>query len=160
MPPTAENGDPVDAAALTATVRVARVFAAVTAESIARAGTTVTLPQLRVLFLVAESEVVSNTAVAAAMGIHISNASRICDRLVQAELLARRDDPADRRRTALTVTPAGAELLASVTDHRRTAFAEILSEVPVTHLAQVTAALTAFAEAGERRRPGDSTLMP
>lgn len=64
-------------------VRAALVFSAVTVESIAQAGAGITLPQLRVPVLASTSSELHNNAVAGALDVHISNASRICDRLVQ-----------------------------------------------------------------------------
>jgi DNA-binding MarR family transcriptional regulator len=135
--------------ALVAVVRTARVFAAITAESIAQAGERVTLPQLRVLTLVSGSGALSNTAVARALDIHISNASRLCDRLVHLGLLDRRDDPANRRQVELTLTESGRQLVNAVTDHRRHAFQRILTAMTEAEQAALTTALAAFADAGE-----------
>ena len=41
------------------------------------------------------------------MGLHLTRASRLCDRLVAAGLLDRADDPANRRQLTLTLTPDG-----------------------------------------------------
>ena len=72
----------------------------------------------RVLVLASQPGRLNATGVAEALGVHLSSASRICDRLVQAGLLDRRDLPQDRRHVELTLTPAGERLLASVNDHR------------------------------------------
>ncbi len=141
-------------------VRVARVFAAVTAESIAQAGPSVTLPQLRVLVLVSEAASASNTAVADALGIHFSNASRICDRLVQAGLLHRRDAPANRRQVELTVTAAGAQLLESVTSYRRAALSDILAGIAPEDRGTLATAFEIFAESGEARHSVGTHLIP
>jgi DNA-binding MarR family transcriptional regulator len=85
---------------LDALMRASRVIAGVVAESIAQAGDEVTAPQLRTLVLVATRSGVNASAVASALGIHPSNATRMLDRLVQAGLLDRRDSPSDRRRIA------------------------------------------------------------
>lgn len=141
--------EPVPIPGLDAVVRAARVFAAITAESIAQAGEQVTLPQLRVLILVSTSGVLSNSAVARTLDIHISNASRLCDRLVQAGLLRRRDDPTNRRQVELTLTEAGTQLVAAVTEHRQSVFRGILSMMTAQDQVALDVALTAFAEAGE-----------
>ncbi|HET9647583.1 MAG TPA: MarR family transcriptional regulator [Microlunatus sp.] len=122
----------------------ARVFAAITAESIARAGAGITLPQLRVLVLASERQPLSAGAVADALDVHASSASRICDRLVQAGLLHRRDRPEDRRQLELTLTESGVELLAAVTEHRREVFQRILGRLEINDRAALTDALERF----------------
>ena len=130
-------------------LRAARTFAAITAESIAQAGHSVTLPQLRVLTLASSAGALNNRQVAHALGVHISNASRICDRLVQVGLLSRRDAPEDRRQVQLTITEQGTRLLAAVTDHRRTVLLQVLGRLPDAERRAVTVALSAFTAAGE-----------
>jgi DNA-binding MarR family transcriptional regulator len=130
-------------------MRSARLFAAITAESTARAGDTVTPPQLRVLVLASTRGPLNNTAVAAALNVHLSNASRICDRLVQADLLNRRDSPTDRRHVELTLTPKGRRLVETVMRHRRTALTVILERMPSKSRAMLQAALNDFNHAAD-----------
>lgn len=141
-------------------VRAARIFAAVTAESIAQAGDRVTLPQLRVLVLASTSSELNNNAVAEALGVHISNASRICDRLVQAQLLSRRDSPSDRRHVQLTLTPKGAALVAAVDDHRRAIFNRTLAGMDEGQQAGLAAALQRFIEVAEEQLQGLASYTP
>ena len=135
-------------------IRAARVFAAVTAESIARAEPGVTLPQLRVLTVASEVGTLGNADVARTLGIHISNASRLCDRLVQAGLLDRRDSPTDRRQVELTLTDAGRDLVVSVTEHRRKAFTSILAGLSPTERRSLREPLEAFVRSGEEQISG------
>ena len=130
-------------------MRAARVFSAVTAESIAQAGDSVTLPQLRVLTLATSVGSLSNSQVATALGVHISNASRICERLVQAGFLSRRDSPSDRRQVELTITERGSALITAVTRHRESVFAQVLDQLPQDQRSAVTQALASFAAAAE-----------
>lgn len=130
-------------------VRAARVFAAVTAESLAQAGDSVTLPQLRVLTLASGVRALSNSQVAAALGVHISNASRICDRLVQAGLLSRRDSPTDRRQVELTITERGAQMIDAVTGHRRSVFVRVLDQLSDVQRSALGQALDDFTAAAE-----------
>ena len=142
------------AAAVELVVRAARVFAAVTAESIARAEQPVTLPQLRVLTVASEVGPLSNADVARTLGVHISNASRLCDRLVQAGLLDRRGSPTDRRQVELTLTADGRGLLERVTAHRQKAFTTILSGMSPTERQALRRPLDAFVRSGEARIAG------
>jgi DNA-binding MarR family transcriptional regulator len=127
----------------------ARVFAAITAESIAQSGAGVTLPQLRVLVLASRPGPLNATGVAEALDVHLSTASRICDRLVQGGLLDRRDRPEDRRQVELTLTDDGRELLSKVTDHRRAVFGHILRRMDADGRTSLIHALTEFINAAE-----------
>lgn len=130
-------------------LNAARIFTAITAESVAQVGEGVTVPQLRVLVLASQPGHLNATAVAAALDVHLSSASRICDRLVQAGLLDRRDLPEDRRHVELTLTPAGQRLLATVNDHRRTIFTRILRRMGAADRATLTQALSEFVAAAD-----------
>lgn len=147
-----------DDVSLEVLMRSARVFAAITAESIARAGDVVTPPQLRVLVLAAHHGPLNNTAVAADLNVHLSNASRISDRLVQAGLLNRRDSPTDRRNVELTLTDQGQQLVNAVLEHRRSALTEALQRMrPASRDALVTALdeFNAVAESQDRQHRAD-----
>lgn len=141
-------------------VRAARVFSAITAESIAQAGDGVTLPQLRVLVLASTQSGLNNKAVAEALNVHISNASRICDRLVQAGLLSRRDSPSDRRHVQLALTARGARLVAAVADHRRRIFGQTLAGLDAEQQAILTRALRAFSEVAEEQLQSRVSYTP
>lgn len=132
-------------------VRAARLFSAVTAESIAQAGDNVTLPQLRVLTLASTRGSLNNRQVADSLGVHISNASRISERLVQSGLLSRRDSPSDRRYVELTLTDKGAQLVDVVTAHRRAVFHRFLVLLSDTQRSDLTRALSDFTDVGEQQ---------
>jgi DNA-binding MarR family transcriptional regulator len=130
-------------------MRAARIFAGVTAESIAQAGDTVTVPQLRVLVLAASRDSLNTTAVAEELDVHLSNASRICDRLVAAGWLNRRESPADRRNVELSLTVEGEALLSSVMSHRRAAFTRILKRIPADDRTTLARGLQALCDAAD-----------
>jgi DNA-binding MarR family transcriptional regulator len=73
-----------------------------------------TMPQLRALFAVRGSGPLAVSALAEAMGMRLAAASALANRLVRDGLLDRAEDPADRRRTLLTLTATAEELLAGV----------------------------------------------
>src|SRR5262245_5856871 len=87
-----------------------RVLVAVIAKSIAATDPSLTLPQMRVLTIVSRHGPLNLNAVAESLGVHPSNATRTCNRLVEAGLLDRRDNPEDRRNVVLTLTPEGRDL--------------------------------------------------
>jgi len=96
-----------------AVMRTSRVLVGVIAASVEEVGSTVTVPQLRVLVMAADHAPLTLGAVAEGLGVHPSNATRTCDRLVSAGLLDRRDDPSDRRQLQLMaqMAPASAARL-------------------------------------------------
>lgn len=130
-----------------ALMRAARVMTGISAQAMAAADDVVTMPQLRVLVLAATRAPLNSSTVAATLEIHPSNASRVCERLVQSGLLDRRDSPADRRQVELTLTPSGDELVSSMFAHRRAAFSDILRRMPASERTAITTGLESFADA-------------
>jgi DNA-binding MarR family transcriptional regulator len=141
-----------------ALMRASKVVAAAIAHSLAVADAKVTLPQLRILIMVQDSGPLNMSSVAEGLGVNPSNASRTCDRLVRAGLLDRRDDPNDRRNVALTLTPAGRRLVASMLTQRRTIFAHVVTHMKPTHRTQLTTGLTAFNDAARDLATDDTGL--
>ena len=70
-----------------------------------------TLPQLRVVFTVAHNQTSSVRQIARQLEIGEPTASYLIEKLVQAGLLRRSEDPADRRRVRVELTPAGEGLI-------------------------------------------------
>lgn len=129
-----------------AVVAGTRALGALIAESLGGVETVVTMPQLRVLVLVARAPQ-GVTAIAEDLGVHPSNATRTCDRLVRAGLLERRTSDRDRRRVELVPTPAGRELLERVMEHRRRRVREIMARMSAGERTALATALAAFARA-------------
>lgn len=138
------EGGPDDVEAVMAATRV---LVAVSAQSVAAVDDVVTLPQFRVLVMVASRGGLNLGAVAAGLGVHPSNATRAVERLVVAGLLHRRDDPADRRNLVLELSPDGRALVDRVTNDRRAAIAEILREMPADRRRSLVPVLRSFAAA-------------
>ncbi len=92
-------------------------------------GTRVSPSQLHALNIVERHEQINLNGLAAELGAIPSSASRLCDRLQAAGLLARQVNAKNRREVVLVLTRDGRELLAEVTRNRRTALATILSGV-------------------------------
>jgi DNA-binding MarR family transcriptional regulator len=131
-----------------AVLAASRVLIGVAARSLAAVEDTVTLTQVRALVIIASRGPLHLAALAEDMGVHPSNATRACDRLVAAGLLDRRDNPADRRHLLLTLTDAGRQLVDGVMDRRRAAIGKILHQMPPDDRAQLATVLTRFAAAG------------
>ena len=139
-----------------AVMAAARVLVAVSARSVAEVDEVVSLPQLRVMVMLASRGVLNLTAVARGLGVHSSNATRACDRLVAAGLVERRDDPADRRNLVLELTEQGRLLVDRVMDHRRTAIAGVLSRMPPLNRAALVPVLQSFAAAATELQDEDA----
>ncbi len=151
----AEDGNPAFGGQVEAVLAASRVLIGVAARSLAPVEDTVTLTQFRALVIIASRGPLHLAALADAMQVHPSNATRTCDRLVAAGLADRRDNPADRRHLLLTLTCAGRELVDGVMHRRRVAIGQILRGMPTgdrTHLAVV---LTQFAAAGSEPQEAD-----
>jgi DNA-binding MarR family transcriptional regulator len=86
-------------------------------------------------------------AVAEGLQVSPSNASRICDRLIKAGMIDRRDDPTDRRNLVLTLTKAGQTLIDRVIAHRRNAIRRILRKIPDEQRDRLAGVLDDFATA-------------
>lgn len=131
-----------------AVMRMARLMLAAVVRSAAHTDEGLTLRQLRVLVLVADAATpVTPSVVAAAVDVHLSSASRLCDRLVTAGWLDRQESPQDRRNLILRLTSDGSAVLAAVMAHRRQAFATILEQMEPRDRAAVHDSFTLFADA-------------
>lgn len=125
----------------------AQALVGVAAQGVAEVEDRVTLPQLRVLMLVATRGGLNLNALASAMNVHPSNASRSCDRLVAAGLLMRTESSIDRRNLVLELTGEGQRLIDGLIDHRRAAVVTILEGLSEPRRRTLTAALRSFASA-------------
>jgi DNA-binding MarR family transcriptional regulator len=134
-------------AEIDAVLLATRVLVAVSAQSVAKVEDQVTLPQLRMLVMIASRGPQNLSSVAQAFGVHPSNITRTCDKLVEAGLIHRSDNPANRRNLILELTEPGRQLLETMIEDRRTAVANVLAKMPARHRNDLTPALRAFAEA-------------
>ncbi|MGI9033703.1 MAG: MarR family winged helix-turn-helix transcriptional regulator [Acidimicrobiales bacterium] len=127
-----------------AVLSASRALVGVAAESLAQVGEDVTLPQYRTLVIVAGRGPMTLMALAEAMDVNPSTASRLCDRLVDGDLVRREPDEEDRRQVRLTATPGGRGLVGAVTAARRDRLGRILRQVPAPQRAALLRALQAF----------------
>lgn len=140
----------VSQAQIEAVMRAARAMVGIAAASVAEVDDLVTVSQLRVLMMVFTRGPMNLGSVASGLDVSAPNASRICDRLIKAGLLDRREDPTDRRNIALTLTEDGQALIDRVNRHRRTAVRRVLRKMSPRDRETLTSALDIFAlAAGE-----------
>ncbi len=128
-------------------MRAAAALVGLTARSVTQVEDEVSLAQLRVLVLVASRGPLNLGSLARAMGVHPSNASRACDRLVASGLLTRSESAEDRRHLVLELTDEGRKLIVTVTEVRRTDLIRLLERLPTKQRPAVVAAMQAFADA-------------
>ncbi len=88
------------------------------------------VPQLRVLAFLDRNPGACLFHVADHLGVTRPTASVIVDRLVRRGLLLRAEDPRERRRIALTLTPKGARLLEQARVATRSWMADLLAPLP------------------------------
>ncbi|MGH1526183.1 MarR family winged helix-turn-helix transcriptional regulator [Leifsonia sp. L25] len=137
-----QHADDVDAA-----LQAADVMMRVAARSVSEVEDIVTSPQLRVLVMVATRGPQTLGGVAAELGVHASNATRTCEKLVRLGLVERTEDPDDRRFVRVTLTSEGRALVERVIGHRRSALAEVLAEMEPGERNAAAASFRAFANA-------------
>ncbi|MCU1398691.1 MAG: transcriptional regulator, MarR family [Acidimicrobiales bacterium] len=135
------------AAVAEAVLTASRALVAVAARSLATVDAQVTVPQFRALVVLSSRGPQPVGALAEALAIHPSTATRLCDRLVSKRLVRRAVSRENRRETTISLSPAGRDLVDRVTNIRRNEIAAIVARVPVQTRAAMVTALTAFAEA-------------
>jgi len=136
----------------------ARAFVGIVARSLAEPEAQLTPPQLRVLMIIATRGPLNLSDLSVVMRVHPSNATRAADRLVTDGYLDRQESAVDRRRTMLSLAPAGQALIDAIVKRRRIAFEEVLGRLTEREQRALGAGLTAFAaaagEPAEPERPG------
>jgi DNA-binding MarR family transcriptional regulator len=103
--------------------------------------------QLRALLVVEQDEGINLGGLAGKLGMILSSASRLCDRLVAAGMLEREPGRADRREIALILTSAGRALLDEVRAERRDQLSRVLAVMSPTSRAALLTGLQAFSTA-------------
>jgi DNA-binding MarR family transcriptional regulator len=100
------------------------------------------------------------TELATAEGVSQPTMSALVTRLVGQGLMSRAADPQDARAVLLTLTPAGAELLARRRSARAERLARAIDELPAAEADRITTALPALAHLADalRRSPTSSEV--
>lgn len=132
-----------------------RALIGVAARSLSVAEDKITMPQYRALVLLGSRGGQNVGALANALAIHPSTATRLCDRLESKGFITRAPSAESRREITLTLAPAGARLLRTVTARRRTEIQEILVRLSRDERRRLRAAFEAFGAAA-RELPDDA----
>lgn len=115
-------------------------------------GLGVSVVQLRALTVLSIQQREANLGrLAEGMGVAVSTASRLVDRLVRAGFVERRPSPVSRREVSLVLTPAGRDLLDRYDGLRLRSLRTGLDEVPTGARRDIVHALAVYSSAlGER----------
>jgi DNA-binding MarR family transcriptional regulator len=143
------TGDLDDVDAVTRAVLTAsRLLVAVSARSLAEVEERVTLPQFRMLVVLASRGATKLVDLAELLQVAPSTAMRMVDRLIAAGLADRQPNPANRRETMLQLTEEGRRTVEIATARRRAEIAAIVQRLRPTQRLALVEALDAFNEAG------------
>jgi len=124
-----------------------RALLGVVALSLAPVLEQVTLTQFRALVLLSGLGPTRIGALAQRLGVHQSTFTRTTDRMVEAGLVRRLDNPGNRREVLVEATEAGLDHVREVTRRRRTGIEEILDRLDAAEVDAVGRALETFARA-------------
>ncbi|HRW37168.1 MAG: MarR family transcriptional regulator [Acidimicrobiales bacterium] len=130
-----------------AMLHASRALVASAARSLGAVSDEVTLPQYRMLVVLATRGAQSGTQLAEELETAPSSVTRMCDRLEAKGLIARDQGP-DRRTLEIAITTEGDELVGSVADDRRRRLAALVAAVPADQRDVLADALDAVARAG------------
>lgn len=149
--PPDEDADAVTSAVLTAS----RLLVAISARSLASVQERVTLPQFRMLVILATHQEMKLVALAERLAVNPSTAMRMVERLTAAGLIDRRVNPASRREILLRLTRSGRQIVDEVTARRRAEIAAIVAKMPADQRTGLVGALRAFTDAGGEPQVGE-----
>jgi DNA-binding MarR family transcriptional regulator len=119
----------------------------------------VTMAQAKVLYVVMAADRLRMSELAARLGIGLSSASGIVDRLVELSMLRREDDPNDRRQVVVSATRQAQELIERFRELNQRQLRELLGRLDADELAVIGQSLDIFDRAIDRAGP-DTTSQP
>lgn len=141
------SAESVDADLVEAFLSASRALVAVAVRSLAAGDADITLPQHRILVLLAARGPERISDLAALLNVNGSTATRHCDRLQRRALVQRSRATDDRRAVQVTITDTGARVVQQVSRTRRREVAMILGAMPQQSRRPLLAALRSFADA-------------
>jgi DNA-binding MarR family transcriptional regulator len=126
-----------------------RLLTAVVARTLRSVDEAISVPQFRVLVMLRYGAPMNVNTVAAGLGVNSSNASRACDKLVVAGLVARTEDPGDRRHLSLSLTQRGRQVVDALMADRQAILDEIVRRLPEDAQRNLADGLEALLSAAE-----------
>ena len=146
---------PKQADVVEALLAASRAMVGVAARSLASADADVTLTPLRTLVVLASRGPQRIADVSAELGVNPSTGTRMCDRLVRKGLVRRTRTAGDRRAVRLTLTRAGRELVAEVSQRRRAELTRLVAAIPPHSYAELVEIMCAVAAAAGEPQEAD-----
>lgn len=113
---------------------------------------TMTVPQVKSLFFITNSESTNFKNMAAALKVTPSNLTGVVDRLVEQGLVSRTEDHEDRRKTLLQATEKGESLVAELRERRMSYLSQALADMSPDELSTIIRGLELLANAVETQR--------
>jgi DNA-binding MarR family transcriptional regulator len=107
----------------------------------------VTMPQAKLLYVVATAGELSMSEIAARLGVTVSTSSGAVERLVELGLLARSDDPNNRRQVRVSVTDRGSATLGQLRELSSRPLRTLLERVSDEDLDTIERAIRIMADA-------------
>jgi len=90
--------------------------------------------QLAALYVIDERTTLRINDLASELDLGAPSASRLVDDLVRQKLVARTEDPDDRRARRLTLTAKGSAFIAKSSEARMSTMASVISDIPASAL--------------------------
>ena len=124
-----------------------RALVSIAARSLDDLDDDVSLPQFRILVVLATRGPRNLTELAGDVGINPSTAHRLCNRLIGGDLLERSPSPTSRREVVLELTDDGSRLIGQVMERRQAQMRRIVRSMTAAQRTGVVEALQTFAQA-------------
>lgn len=137
------------------TVVASRALLGMVARSLSTALDVVTIPQFRVLVVLASTGPQRMGDLAERIGVHPSTLTRTVERLEQSDLILRAPVPGNRREVRVELASAGATLVATVTDLRRAEIMAVVESLSDADREEVRRGMEIFARAAGEPEPED-----
>ncbi|WP_062347814.1 MarR family winged helix-turn-helix transcriptional regulator [Herbidospora yilanensis] len=142
----ADDGD-LDAV-VSAVLTGSRLLVSIAARSLGSVDEAVTLPQFRLLVVLAGRGEAKLVTLAEALDVNPSTAMRMADRLANANLVRRATNPDNRRESLIRLTAEGRRVVDEVTARRGAEIEKIVSRLTRDQRQALVTAMAAFNEAG------------
>jgi DNA-binding MarR family transcriptional regulator len=124
-----------------------RAMVAIAIGSLADERVEITLPQYRLLVLLAMDGPKKVAALSTLLDVYSSTVTRLCDRLAARGLIERAAEPGDRREVLVSLTRRGRSLVDRVTRRRHDRISAIIDAIPPARRRELVLALQTFSDA-------------
>ncbi|HEX8348294.1 MAG TPA: MarR family transcriptional regulator [Actinoplanes sp.] len=115
-----------------------------------------TMSQLKILLLLSRGGTASGRELAGLMGVSLATLTGMVDRLVAQNLIARHEDPTDRRVRRITLTSTGADVIGGIITAGAEKQRRLLDHLDVAELRVVEQAMSLLVRAATAELGGDA----